>query len=93
MILAKVTGKVVSTMKAIGYESRKILIVQPVNPDGSSAGKSFLAVDTVQAGAGDLVLVMEEGGSARLLLDEPGTFTVKSVIAGIVDEIHHDPNC
>ncbi len=92
MILAKVTGNVVSTIKASGYESRKILIVQPITPDGKPGGKSFLAVDTLQAGAGDIVLVMEEGGSARLILGEPETFTVKSVIAGIVDEIHHDSN-
>jgi microcompartment protein CcmK/EutM len=91
MILAKVTGNVVSTIKATGYESRKILIVQPIDPDGKSIGKSFLAVDTVQAGTGDTVLIMEEGGSARLILGEPETFTIKAVIAGIVDEIHHDP--
>lgn len=91
MILAKITGNVVSTIKAIGYESRKILIVQPIDPDGKSKGKSFLAVDTVQAGAGDTVLILEEGGSARLILDEPGTFTIKAVVAGIVDEIQYDP--
>ena len=88
MILAKVTGNVVATIKAPGYESKKIMIVQPVTPDGKPFGKSFLAVDTVQAGTGDTVLVMEEGGSARWILDEPESFTVKSVIAGIVDEIH-----
>jgi ethanolamine utilization protein EutN len=92
MILAKVTGNVVSTVKAPGYESRKILIVQPIDPAGKNKGRSFLAVDTVQAGTGDTVLVMEEGGSARSILGEPGTFTVKSVIAGIVDEIYHDSN-
>jgi ethanolamine utilization protein EutN len=92
MILAKVTGNVVSTMKAIGYGSRKILVVQPVNPDGKSVGKSFLAIDTVQSGVGDIVLILEEGGSARLILDEPETFTVKAVIAGIVDEIHLGSN-
>jgi ethanolamine utilization protein EutN len=93
MILAKVTGNVVSTIKAVGYESRKILIVQPVTPDGKFTGKSFLAVDTIQAGAGDTVLVLEEGGSARMILDEPDTFTVKSVIVGVVDEIHLNANC
>ena len=91
MILAKVTGNVVSTIKATGYESRKILLVQPVSPDGKPAGRSFLAVDTVQAGTGDTVLVLEEGGSARLILDEPGTFTIKAVIAGIVDKIDYGP--
>ena len=91
MILAKVIGNVVATMKAIGYESRKVLVVQPIDPSGKAIGNSFLAVDTVQAGTGDTVLVLEEGGSARLILNEPDTFTVKAVIAGIVDEIHHDP--
>lgn len=92
MILAKVIGNVVSTVKAIGYESRKVMIVQPVTPDGKSIGKSFLAIDTVQAGVGDTVLVLEEGGSARLILEEPETFTIKAVIAGIVDEIHRSAN-
>lgn len=87
MILAKVIGNVVSTIKEKGYESKKIMIVQPINPDGKPKGKSFLAIDAVQAGTGDTVLVMEEGGSARTIINEPDSFTVKSVIAGIVDEI------
>jgi microcompartment protein CcmK/EutM len=87
MILAKIIGNVVSTVKEPGYESRKILIVQPIDPSGAAKGKSFLAVDAVQAGIGDTVLVIEEGGSARMILNEPDTFTVKAVIAGIVDHI------
>jgi microcompartment protein CcmK/EutM len=87
MILAKIIGNVVSTVKEPGYESRKILIVQPIDPSGGARGKSFLAVDAVQAGIGDTVLVIEEGGSARMILNEPDTFTVKAVIAGIVDHI------
>ena len=87
MILAKIIGNVVSTVKEKGYESRKILIVQPVDPSGQPKGSSFLAVDTVQAGIGDTVLVLEEGGSARMILEEPETFTIKAVIAGIVDQI------
>ena len=87
MILAKIIGNVVSTVKATGYESRKILIVQPIDPAGEPKGKTFLAIDTVQAGVGDIVLVLEEGGSARMILSEPETFTIKAVIAGIVDHI------
>ena len=87
MILAIITGHVVSTVKATGYESRKILIVQPVDPSGTPKGFSFLAIDTVQADLGDTVLVLEEGGSARLILNEPETFTIKAIIAGIVDRI------
>jgi microcompartment protein CcmK/EutM len=87
MILAKIIGNVVSTVKEPGYESRKIMIVMSVDPSGLPKGKSFLAVDAVQAGVGDTVLVLEEGGSARMILNEPDTFTIKAVIAGIVDHI------
>lgn len=87
MILAKVIGNVVSTAKAPGYESKKIMIVQPIDPKGNSIGKTFLTIDAVQAGIGDTVLVLEEGGSARSIINEPESMTVKSVIAGIVDSV------
>ena len=88
MILGKIIGNVVATSMAPGYESKKILIVQPIDKAGKPSGKSFLAIDNVQAGIGDTVITIEEGGSARMLIREPEAFTVKSVIAGIVDEIH-----
>ncbi len=88
MILAKVIGNVVATVKEKGYKSKKILIVQPIDPEGKPLGKSFLVVDAVQAGIGDKVLVLEEGGSARTIINEPESLTVKAVIAGIVDEVN-----
>lgn len=87
MILGKIIGNVVSTIKVEGYKSKKILIVQPIDPNGNSTGKSFLAVDVIQAGVGDTVIVVDEGGSARVLTNEPENFTIKTVIAGIVDKI------
>jgi len=87
MILGKVIGNVVSTIKVNGYESKKILIVQPIDPAGKPIGKSFLAVDAAQAGVGDTVIVLDEGNSARAVINEPDSFTIKTVIAGIVDEI------
>jgi microcompartment protein CcmK/EutM len=87
MILAKVIGNVVSTVIAKGYESKKILIIQPIDPSRNPKGSSFLAIDAVQAGVGDTVLVMEEGGSARSIINEPDLMTIKAVIAGIVDDI------
>ena len=87
MILAKVIGNVVSTIIAPGYESKKILAVQPIDPSGIPKGSSFLAIDAVQAGVGDTVLILEDGGSARAIINEPDSMTVKAVIAGIVDEI------
>jgi len=87
MILAKVIGNIVSTVIVKGYESKKILIVQPIDPSENKKGTSSLAIDAVQAGVGDNVLVLEEGGSARSIIGEPDSMTVKAVIAGIVDEI------
>ncbi len=77
----------VSTIKAKGYESRKILVVQPVGPTGIVAGTSFLAVDVVQAGIEDIVLTIEEGNSARQVLQDDDAVTVKAVVVAIVDEI------
>lgn len=87
MIIAKVIGNVVSTIKEKGYESKKIMIVQPVDYNGKVNGKSFLAIDAIQAGIGDTVLILEEGSSAREVINEPESMTVKCVIAGIVDEV------
>jgi len=87
MRLGKVIGTVVSTIKAKGYESRKILVVQPVGPAGIIAGTSFLAIDAVKAGMEDLVLTVEEGNSARQVLQDDEAVTVKAVVVAIVDEI------
>jgi len=87
MRLGKVIGTVVSTVKAKGYEARKILVIQPVDPVGIFTGTSFLAIDAVQAGVGDVVLTIEEGNSARQILQNDDVVTVKAVIAAIVDEI------
>jgi len=89
MILAKIIGDVVSDQKIEDYEGRKMLIVQPITPEGEPTGKTFLAVDGVQAGVGDTVLIMDEGGSARMLLDTEA-MTIRAVVAGVVDEIHRE---
>ncbi len=86
MILARVIGPVVSTIKVKPLDGHKLLRVRPVNPDGSFSGSSIVAVDTVQAGKGDTVIVIDEGGSAGVMLGETGQ-PVRTVIAGIVDGI------
>jgi microcompartment protein CcmK/EutM len=90
MILAKVVGNIVSDRKIEDYKALKMLILQPINPDGTPKGKTTLAVDNVQAGVGDTVLIMDEGGSARMLMEEPEIFTIRAVVAGVVDEITRD---
>ena len=73
MFLAKIIGDVVSDHKIKDYEGLKLLVVQPIDPEGKAQGKTLLAVDNVHAGVGDTVLIMDEGGSARMLLARPRT--------------------
>ncbi len=67
MLIAKVTGNIVSTQKHEDYKGHKLLLVRGIDLDGSLWGPEFVAVDGADsdAGAGDLVLVIQEGGSAR----------------------------
>ena len=85
MFIAKVIGNVVSTIKHPVYAGKKIMVVQPLNLDGSPKGDSLLAVDEVQAGVGDTVLVLNEGSGARQIVqNEQGP--VRAIIMGIVDQ-------
>ena len=87
MVLAKVVGNVVATQKDQRYEGSRILVVQPINPDGTSAGDELLALDSVDAGIGDTVIVVREGWSASTAATgEPGA-AIDSAIVGVVDEI------
>ncbi len=86
MILGKVVGNVVSTIKLPVYQGYKILVVQPVNDKEEPQGESVLALDTVQAGVGDTVLVIDEGNSSRLIMNN-STAPVRTMIVGIVDAI------
>ena len=87
MILGKVIGNVVSTIKLPIYQGYKILIVQPVNDKEEPQGESVLALDTVQAGVGDMVLVIDEGNSSRLIMNNL-TAPIRTMIVGIVDAIN-----
>ena len=88
MILGRVTGTVVSTVQHEFYQGRKQLIVRAVLPDGSFDGEKYvIAVDQVDAGVGQTVLVKDEGNSARQMLELDRFGPVRSVIIGLVDEV------
>lgn len=86
MKLARVRGTVVSTIKHPAYEGRTILLCQPLTPDGRDKGDQVIAVDHVQAGEGDLVLILTEGNGVRQILGA-NAGPIRSVIVGIVDEV------
>lgn len=85
MRLCRVIGPVVSTVKHPDYLGTTLLSVMPIDERGSDAGRSFLAVDRVQAGEGDRVLVLTEGNGVRQIMG--GTPPIRLVIVGIVDAI------
>jgi microcompartment protein CcmK/EutM len=85
MLLAKIVGTVVATRKDPRLVSNKLMVVQPVDPRGKSEGNHLVAIDTVDAGVGETVLVVS-GSSARMasgLKDCP----VDAAIVGIVDTV------
>ena len=86
MILAKVTGTLVATQKIRDLDSLKLLILRPIAPDGEFTGTPLVAVDRVQAGIGDRVLVIDEGGSAGIILGMPPQ-AIRTIIVGIVDTV------
>ncbi len=87
MILGIVRGNIVSTINHRFYDNRKLLVVDRCDARFEPTGKYLIAVDTVHAGAGDRVLVLDEGTGARQVLDDP-TAPVRSVIVGVIDEVH-----
>ncbi|MCX7026696.1 MAG: EutN/CcmL family microcompartment protein [Spirochaetes bacterium] len=87
MILAKVVATVVATEKHAHYVGHKLLMVQPLDAYGELKGKPIIAVDGVQAGIGDRVLVVDEGGSARNVVGDEKALTIRTAICGIVDSV------
>ncbi len=88
MILARVSGTVVATRKDPRLEGKKLLLLKPVSPDGKPEAGYVVAVDSVGAGARELVLAVS-GSSARMAegcKDKP----VDTVVVGIVDSVDLD---
>src|SRR5262249_43303660 len=85
--LCRVKGTVVATAKHPAFAARKLMIVQPLDEQGLEKGSSFIAVDMVQAGSGDIVLVNSEGNGTRQILQMGAIIPIRSLIVGIVDRV------
>ena len=84
MTLCKVTGTIVATQKNQTLTDYKVLIVQPIGLDGKFIGRDVLAIDTVDAGVGDTVLIIQEGAGAQQILKRKD-MPVHSVVVAVVD--------
>jgi microcompartment protein CcmK/EutM len=86
MYIGKVIGTVVSTIKISHLEGRNLLLVNQLDLGGGETNAYDIAVDVVQAGPGDTVMVIDEGNGARQILGlDPGA--IRAVIVGIVDQV------
>ena len=86
MLIARVMGEVVTTQKHSSHEGRKALMVQPLNLDGSNRGDAVVALDAVDAGVGDRVLLVTEGFSAMTSVGRPQS-PIDMAVIGFIDEI------
>lgn len=89
MILGRVIGNVVSTIKNKSLEGFKLMLVRQADLSGNPMGKPLVAIDSVDSGTGDLVVMLKEGGSAKMVLKK-SKMPVNLVIVGVVDTVDLD---
>jgi len=86
MVIGRVVGTLVATQKDANFAATKLLLVQPTTPAGEPVGTTLLAIDSVQAGVGDRVLVVVEGKAAQAALRRAPA-PVDAAIVGVIDHI------
>jgi len=84
--LGRVAGTVVSTISHPIYDGRRLLMCDLLAADGGDTGDYLICVDAVGAGAGEVVLILDEGNGARQVVGDPEA-PIRAVIVGIVDEL------
>lgn len=87
MILARVLGNVVATQKNLRYRNARIMLCQPITPEGLETGATLLALDSVDAGEGDTVLLVQEGWGASTAATGEAGAAIDTAIVGVVDRI------
>lgn len=97
MFFAKVVGSMISTQKVATMTGHKLMLVEPYKVDPTTktrligTGRSFVAVDTLGSGVGDMVLVTQ-GSSARLT-PETKNLPIDAVIVGLIDQVSVEQGC
>jgi len=86
VLIARVIGEVVATQKHASHDGRKVLLVQPLHLDGTNRGDAVVALDAVDAGVGDKVLLVTEGYSAMTAVGRPDS-PIDMAVIGVIDHV------
>lgn len=84
MLTGVVIGNIFSTINHPFYDGKKLLMVEKTSLEGKRSGDYLIAVDSVGAGVGEDVLIVDEGNSARQVVNDTGA-PIRSIIVGIID--------
>jgi ethanolamine utilization protein EutN len=87
MILARVLGNIVATQKNPRYKDARIMLCQQITPEGEEMQMTLLALDSVDSGVGDIVLIVQEGWGASTAATGEAGAAIDSAIVGVVDQI------
>lgn len=87
MRCCRVVGPMWASVKHPAYAGHPLFVVQPLDEQGKDTGSSFVAIDHVQAGVGDKVIVLTEGNGVRQILGQGDVVPIRSIIVGIVDHV------
>lgn len=87
MILAKVLGNIVATQKNHRYENARVMLCRQITPEGDEMQNTVLALDSVDSGEGDIVLIVQEGWGASTAATGEAGAAIDSAIVGVVDRI------
>ena len=90
MLIGKVTGNIAATIKHPVYKNQKLMNVAILTPQNEPTGESVVAIDSVDAGIGDIVLITQEGRSAMTVIGQ-NEVPVRTVIVAIIDQIEFNP--
>lgn len=83
----RVVGPLWASVKHPAFVGHPLFVVQPLDEAGADTGASFVAIDHVQAGVGDKVIVLTEGNGVRQILNQGDKTPIRSIIVGIVDAV------
>lgn len=87
MLIARIIGNVVATQKNQRYEGARVMLCRQITPEGEDMDYTCLALDSVDSGEGDIVLIVQEGwGASTASTGTPGA-AIDSAIVGVIDRI------